>query len=125
MKKILTTLLILGATSLVQADEKYSHFPAIESTNIQAALCNIKSYNQKLLAITSKAELTPEDMVKVHELTYTLENAVNFIKASLEQVSVDLEDVHKASERLDQKVIKESGEKYLAPTNVITTKIEC
>jgi hypothetical protein len=126
MKKILiTTLAILTCASVTHAEEKYSHFPSLEATNIQTALCNIKSYNEKLAAITSKSELTTEDMVKVHEQTYTLENAVNFMKISLEQVSVDLEDVHKVSERLDQSTIKDSGEKYLLPTNLITAKKEC
>lgn len=37
--------------------------------------------------------LSTEDMVKVHELTYTLENAVNFLRETLKQVFVDLEEV--------------------------------
>jgi formate-dependent nitrite reductase cytochrome c552 subunit len=126
MKKLLiATITLLSTIQVVNAEEKYSHFPSLQSADIHTAMCNIKNYNTKLAAITSKAELTTEDMVKVHELTYTLENAVNFLKVSLEQVSADLEDVHKASERLDQKIIKNSGKKYLDPTNKILEVSKC
>jgi hypothetical protein len=64
-------------------------------------------------------------MLKIHELTYTLENAINFIKVSLENVSQNLEDVHKASERLDQKTIHASGEKYLEATKRLLENKKC
>jgi hypothetical protein len=47
------------------------------------------------------------------------------LKQSLTQVSIDLEDVHKASERLDATVIKSSAEKYLAPTTDLVTQNKC
>lgn len=126
MKKPLLLLSILLTTMFsAQADDNYGHFPALDSTDINTALCNIQSYNEKLAAITSKPELTTLDMLTVHELTYTLENAVNYLKESLTQISIDLEDVHKASERLDATVIKSSGEKYLAPTTELVTQNKC
>lgn len=126
MKKLIFTFsILLSILHCANADEKYNHFPALNSADITAAFCNIQSYNKKLAAITSKSELTAEDMVKVHELTYTLENAVNLLKQSLEQVSVHLEDVHKASERLDANVIKSSGEKYLKPTTMMLSAKKC
>lgn len=124
-KHILVFSILLSAMHCANADEKYNHFPALDSADINAAFCNIRSYNKKLAAITSKPELTAEDMVKIHELTYTLENAVNFLKQSLAQVSIDLEDVHKASERLDATVIKSSGEKYLKPTTTMVSAKKC
>lgn len=57
--------------------------------------------------------------VKVHELTYTLENAVNFLRETLKQISVDLEEVHKASERLEPKIIRSAGESYSSPTTTL------
>lgn len=117
--------LIRGTLQVTHADENDSHFPSLASDDINTALCNIQRYNEKLSAITSKVELTTEDMVKVHELTYTLENAVNFLTETLEQVSVDLEKVHLASEVLDPTVIKSAGGKYLAPTSQMISPIKC
>ena len=126
MKKLLiTSILLLSASQTTFADEKYDHFPSLESGDINTALCNIKHYNEKLAVITSKTELPAEDMVKVHELTYTLENAVNFLRETLKQVSVDLEEVHKASERLEPNIIKSAGESYLSPTTTLVMSKKC
>ena len=127
MKKLLTaTISALLVTSIVaQADEEYRHFPSLEAPNTGVALCNLAKFNEKLQAIANKKEITPEDMVKVHELTYTLENAVQRLQKDLATVAVDLEKVHKASERLDDKVVKGSGEKYLKATNLLTTAVTC
>jgi hypothetical protein len=64
-------------------------------------------------------------MVKVHELPCTLKNAVNFLKAMLENLSVNLEKVHRKSEKLDQEVIKSSGQKYLKITSLLLNKNNC
>ncbi|MGJ8629483.1 MAG: DUF6746 family protein [Glaciecola sp.] len=63
------------------------------SWNLNKALCNIQHHNENLAVTISKTVLSTEDMVKVHELTYTLENAVNFLRETLKQVFVDLEEV--------------------------------
>lgn len=126
MKKLMitafsTTLLTLKP---VHAEE-YNHFPSLNAPDTKVALCNLAKFNEKLLAITNKSTLTSEDMVKVHELTYTLENAVIRLKRDLETIAFDLEKVHKASERLDQKVVKDSGEKYLKASGLLVKPEVC
>ncbi|TKB46367.1 DUF6746 family protein [Thalassotalea mangrovi] len=126
MKKLifaLTAMLVMISPS--QAEEKYNHFPALESPDTATALCNIRNFNEKLNALTSKKTLTAEDMVKVHELTYTLENAVMRLQQDLDAIAVDLEKVHKASEQLDAATIKDSGEKYLTATGLILDPKSC
>lgn len=127
MKKFLvaTASFICLASLVAKADEKYSHFPSLKAPTTSAALFNLTAYNQKLQAIVNKKELSPEDMVKVHELTYTLENAVIKLQKDLNTIAVDLEKVHKASEHLDQKVIKGSGDKYLVATQSILASSKC
>lgn len=126
MKKLLiSSILLLGASQAAYADKNYNHFPSLASNDVKTALCNISRYNAKLAAITNKAELSNEDMVKVHELTYTLENAVNFLRETLEQVSIDLEEVHKASERLEPRTIKSAGQRYLVPTTKLVMSKKC
>ena len=111
--------------SNAQADEKYSHFPSLESADTASALCNLEVFNKKLQTLIKKDKLTPEDMVKVHELTYTLENAVIRLQKDLKTVAVDLENVHLASERLDKDTIKDSGKGYLDATNAILNRATC
>lgn len=109
----------------IYSEEKYSHFPAIASKDLPTALCNISVYNEKLASILNQPTLSAQDMVKVHELTYTLENAVNFLKTSLEQTSIDLEKVHKASEVLNASTIKNSGKQYLNSTTLLSSSLKC
>lgn len=127
MKKSLFALapLLLAFSFGVSAEEKYNHFPSLEAPNLQAAICNIQNYNKKLTAITNKAELEPVDMVKVHELTYTLENAVIRLQQELQTIAADLEQVHLASERLDPKTINEFGKKYLSQTTTLIDSQQC
>ncbi len=127
MKAILVATIgsLLFTGFMAQADEKYSHFPSLEAPTTSAALCNLATFNEKLQAIATKKELSPEDMVKVHELTYTLENAIVRLKKDLDTIAVDLEKVHKASEHLNQNIIKNSGDKYLAATQLILAKNSC
>jgi hypothetical protein len=127
MKKSLTVLAvaILAQVQTVNAVERNNHFSSLESSDVQSALCNIQAYNEKITTITSKPKLTALDMVKIHELTYTLENAVKFLKVSIENASEQLEEVHLASETLDAKIIKESTAKYLAITSLLLSKKQC
>jgi hypothetical protein len=64
-------------------------------------------------------------MVKVHELTYTLEQAVAQLKAQIDKAAVALEEVHIASESLDQKTIKAESSKYLVPIMQMTQPTTC
>ncbi len=127
MKKYILTAfaVLLPSLSPAQAGEKYNHFPSLEAANTSAAFCNLAKFNQKLQAITNKKTLTAEDMVKVHELTYTLENAVIRLQKELDVIAVDLEKVHKASEHLKQDVIKNSGAKYLVATQLLLAGKTC
>ncbi len=125
--KLLSSLFILAFTvsSYVSADEQYNHFPSLQAPDLKIALCNLQSYNQKLSAITSKDELTATDMVKIHELTYTLENAVARMQSELVKTAENLEKVHKASERLDQKAIATFGQKYFELSNMLADGVSC
>lgn len=127
MIKIVTvaTACTVLTASIAHADEEYKHFPSIASPNTSVALCNLAKFNEKLKTIANKDTLTPEDMVKVHELTYTLESAVQRLQKDLETVAVDLEKVHKASERLDDKVVEGAGKKYLTATGLFTNQVAC
>ncbi len=127
MKNVLLTLALISAAIIpnANADEQYAHFPALPANDISTALCNIKQYNAQLSALLNTDKLSALDMVKVHELTYTLENAINYLKANLAQTSIVLEEVHKASESLDAPVIRGQGQEYLKSTALLNAATQC
>lgn len=129
MKNITTiiaaTCLLLSLTSIASDKKQYSHFPAQSSPNLETALCNIASYNKLLTQITQKKEMSVEDMVRIHELSYTLENAVSKLSSDLAQAAVDLEEVHLASETLQPTIIKKHAKMYIDITATFSAKRPC
>ena len=127
MKKFLTSsvaILLLTAPTLF-AGEEYDHFPALEATNTTVAICNLNSFNASLQAILNKPQISVEDMVKVHELTYTLENAVQRLQQDLVVIAEDLEKAHKASEALQQESVRASGNAYLSALELLLKPKTC
>ena len=118
-------LLLTVATGAASADEKIQHFPALQAPDVGTAFCNLRAYNEKLKEVTKSDKMSAEELVKVHELTYTLENALARLNETVEEAAEDLEKVHKASEVLDQKTVKASGQTYLALVEAILTSPAC
>jgi len=122
-------LLIIAAvftiTSTAVFASESSHFEPVASPDLTSALCNLTTYNAELSAIKDKTELTTLDMVKVHELTYTLEQAVAQLKSQIDKAALALEEVHIASESLDQHIIKAESNKYLDPIMQMTQPATC
>lgn len=115
MKKtlpVVTFCFSLLAPSLY-AEERYNHFPALDAPDLPTAVCHLSRYNKKLTNIVNADDISVEDLVKVHELTYTLENALMKVQESLQVAAADLESVHLASESIDYNTVKLSGLTYL------------
>lgn len=116
MKKIpflLTSLLALSLSTMAQAEERPDHFKGKPSETLEQAVVNFSEYNGKLADLLAKDALSPQDLHQVHELTYTLENALEKINAELTELANTLEAVHVASENGDAKTTKEQGARYL------------
>ena len=108
-----------------QADKNANHFPSLDAPTASVAFCNLKSYNEKLNAVVTKDDLTPLDMVKVHELTYTLENALARLQADLTTSAAALESVHLASEDMDQGIVQSAGQKYITAMQNFVSNANC
>lgn len=111
-------VLALGLSAAAHADRP-DHFKGKPAETLSAAVANFSEYNQHLAAVLAKDSLEPADMVKVHELTYTLENALEKLRAELAELADTLEEVHVASEKLDAKAVKTQGQKYLGTAREI------
>lgn len=96
--------------------ERPDHYKGKASENLSQALENLREYNA-LLATEMSGELTPQKMAQIHQLTYTLERALERVGKDVEQMKVDLEEVHLASETMEMGKVKNNGAKYLEASN--------
>lgn len=121
----LTTLLTSAAgLGVAQADEdqRYEHFKGQPAKNLEQALFNLANFNAKLEDIMTKDELTPNDMATIHQLSYTLENALQRLDEEVDTMQEVLEEVHLASESMDYETVQKQGKVYLESTAKIVKK---
>ncbi|PHQ55620.1 MAG: hypothetical protein COA29_04930 [Porticoccus sp.] len=110
---IVGILFILGPSASALASERPDHFHGKPADTLEAALTNFAEYNRELAVILKKEEITSRDMAQIHELTYTLENALNKIRSDLDGLAGTLEKVHVASERAETGIARVQGSAYL------------
>ncbi|WP_302139748.1 DUF6746 family protein [Halomonas alkalicola] len=118
MKTLLLSTLIAGLLATAahandHGDERPDHFKGEPAPDLATAVANFSTYNQQLAAILAADELGVEDLGTVHELTYTLENALETITAQVADMAVTLEEVHQGSETGDVERVRSNGEIYL------------
>lgn len=115
MKKtiFLIVMLFLVHSSAVIAEEKSGHFKGKPSETLEEAVRNFSEYNKKLSKILSQDSLSPMDMQQVHELTYTLEDALEKINTTMTELAETLENVHVGSETGDVETTQKEGAHYL------------
>ena len=99
-------------------DEQVQHYKAEPSPNLKVAVQNLREYNQKLEEHLNQ-EMTVENMEKIHQLSYTLENALQRMDKDLKSIASVLEGMHLASEGRNEDKIKSNAETYLENTNMI------
>lgn len=108
---VFLSLTLLGGTA--HAEKRVDHFKGKPSATLEQAVANFSSENERLKVLLSKKELTPQDLIAIHELTYTLEAALAKINAEMSALSTKLESLHQASERLEEKDARKHGDAYL------------
>lgn len=101
------------AVALNVSAERVDHYKGKPSNTLSEAWVNFSESNRRLEKLLA-GELGNADIATVHELTYTLENAVKKINESLSEVAETLEEVHVASETFDAATVKSKGEVYLS-----------
>lgn len=123
MRTLPVAVLILSASLLATptlADDAIDHFKGEPAPTLQAALANLATYNPQLQALLAKGQLDNADMMAVHQLTYTLENALARLDDEVDLLEDALEAVHKASENADPATVLEQGRIYLDKASLIT-----
>ncbi len=121
MKNLFKTV-VLAASLIVAgsavAEESSGHFKGLAAPDLNTAVANFSEYNNRLEQVLA-GELTDTDLVTVHELTYTLENALEKINIDLEELAQTLEKVHVASETFNRDALKEAGPAYLETARTV------
>ncbi|WP_111415461.1 DUF6746 family protein [Billgrantia lactosivorans] len=115
MKKLLLPALLSGlmmATN-VQASSPTAHFKGEPADTLSQAVANFAEYNRQLAELLAQDEPSLEDLGTIHELTYTLENALEKINEEAQAMAVNLEEVHLGSETGDFARVQSHGADYL------------
>ena len=109
-------LMMCSAAALA---DRADHFEGKPANTLAEAVANLSEYNNRLAAVLDQKVLSAQDMHTVHQLTYTLENALEKIHAELGDLAETLEDVHVASETSDPGTVLQQGAVYLDKARVL------
>lgn len=118
IKGALLTVSLAVAGGVLADDDRPSHFKGVASPDLQTAVAHLAEYNNRLEELL-KGELTAADMMQVHELTYTLEQALERIDDELDDLADTLEEVHLASENMQRDELKKIAPVYLDTARII------
>ena len=111
---ILAVTVLMFLSTAAVAEDRPDHYKVEPVETLEQAVQKFSKFNSKLEVLLEKEKLSAAEMATVHELTYTLENALNKINAELARLSETLEAVHKASETLDADTTLSKGREYLS-----------
>lgn len=118
----LTLFVALGAAQFSAAQEqpvRPSHYKGQPSATLEQAVTNFSEYNTKLTLLLEQETLSAQDLNEIHQLTYTLENALGKLQEELATLAEVLEEVHVASETADAATVKTRGRVYLTTAGKI------
>ncbi|MDT8311635.1 MAG: DUF6746 family protein [Methylophaga sp.] len=115
------TILSFSLMNISYADPA-EHFQGKSAESLTQAVSNFNKGNQRLEKLLIQQSLSAADIAAIHELTYTLENALAKINADLDQLVLTLEKVHLGSEDNDAARVKTEGEQYLTVTRALSAQ---
>lgn len=120
MKSLLfAALCTVLLASTAQAEERPDHFEGKRADTLAEAVTQFSESNEELAYLLAQDELSNADLGTIHELTYTLENALARIDETLDSLAVDLEEVHLGSERVDRERVSVHGAAYLEAAHTL------
>ncbi|WP_311948825.1 DUF6746 family protein [Halomonas piscis] len=109
---LLAALLATG-TAVADDNDRPDHFDGKPAETLDAAVTNFSEGNQRLAELLAADELTEEQLAEIHQLSYTLENALGKIDDEVDAMAESLEKVHIGSETMAPEQVADSGQTYL------------
>jgi len=123
MKSLSSSLLALTlAFSATLNASEVRHYKGQDVNTVEEAIAVLQEYNPKLQALLESDELKPQDMGKIHEMTYTMENALKILEGSLNITQRNLEELHLSSEKMETEKAQVYGKLYLDGASFYTEK---
>ncbi len=121
LRKTFTAMILAVATVSVAHATDVRHFKGEKPETLAEAFAIIEKYNAQLEG-RIQYELTPYTMAEIHQMSYSLENALQFIEEHLDTTQENLEKVHIASETNDPETVQAKGKEYLQGTKELLGK---
>lgn len=114
LKAVIVSALALVTPFAMAAGDapRSSHFEPVASETLVEAVQNFTDYNKKLGEILA-GPVDDNAIADIHQVTYTLENALGKINEELANLAEKLEELHIASEKLDREKVILFGGEYL------------
>lgn len=103
-------------TAFAGDETKIDHYEAVKFSNSEEALTALLSTSNEMAVIAANTELDGTKIEKIHQISYTTENAVKKLGAG-EKLAAALEEVHLASEEHDAADLKNKFIAYQAELN--------
>lgn len=88
------------------------HYKGKDINTLEEAVTVLKNYNAEMAKLLD-SDLKPQDMGKIHQMTYTMENALKILEGHLKITQRNLEALHLASESMEMDKAKIYGKLYL------------
>lgn len=102
---------VFGATMLLTPaafGDDDDHFEGLPSDTLEQAVANLRTHTA-LLEARLAGPVDQEAMMDIHEISYTLENAMERLSTETARLADALEEVHLASEQWDEETVREQG----------------
>ena len=111
---LLVALLTTGAHAEEEdAPERPRHHTGQTAATLSQAVSNLTNSNDHLSALLAKRDLSDADLEIIHQLTYTLENALARIDEEVATMMDLVEEVHQGSENGERERVRDNGKAYL------------
>jgi HPt (histidine-containing phosphotransfer) domain-containing protein len=112
MGPVVKTLIQTAVLALSSLIASHAIADAQPSRNLAEAVKNFSEYNSRLEQAMAQGP-TPESLAQIHELTYTLKDALEKINEEMDGLTDTLEEIHIASEAQNAAEVKRYGNEYL------------
>lgn len=121
MRKAIKFLAIAGLflAPVINAAERVDHFEGESAETLEQAVANLSEHNARLAVLVDNGELSDADHARIHELTYSLENALARIRKEVDVMADDLEAIHVASEQRATDVVTDKALAYLSAARTL------
>ena len=103
---------LVAVSTTALADDGDAHFSGEPAETLEQALANLRDYGAELSTLIGSEGFGTGQLHEVHEMTYTLENALETLRSELSELAETLESVHVASEQGDLETVRRDGDVF-------------